>query len=139
MPEWRLSAFAPQRHHRFFRHADASAALAMPGLRSAVLRVDGRGSLRAICPLPALWEFRSPARRAGTSRAGDAGYAEAPFGFSGLSLRSLPAAVFQLAALPANHPFHDARCVAQSLRFLIARMGGEFSASFNNVIQSLVG
>src|ERR1700691_1161516 len=94
MPEWGLHAFTPPWRRRLLRHAGRSAALAMRGLRAEVLCLDGRDSLRELCPLPALRELRPSARCAGTGRAGHADLGEALTGISGLSLRPVPSEVF---------------------------------------------
>ena len=132
MPKWGLHAFTPPWRSRLFRHPCRPATLAMRGLRAEILCLDGRHPLRQLCALPALREFRSPARCPGKGGAGHADSGEALAGFPGLSLRSMPSEVFQCSSLPAHRSVHDPSSATQGLRILTAwkepgRSGPEIS------------
>jgi hypothetical protein len=121
MPKRGLLAFTSWGRRGLSRHSDFAPAVAMPGLRPAVLCLERCPFIRAIRSLPALRKFRSPARRARTRRGRHFDRREALPRLSGLPLRPLPPEVFQLDALSPDRPVHDIRRLAESLCFVVPR------------------
>jgi hypothetical protein len=92
----------------------------LPGLRQAILRLDGGHSLRALCALPALRELRFAAYCARARRCRHADLSEALSWLLPVSLRPLPPEILQHSAAPENRSVHDRRRLTERSCGLIA-------------------
>jgi hypothetical protein len=124
MSKRRLLSFSSQRHLRFLRQPHRVASLALPYLRSPVLRKTCGAPVRAIRALPQVRQFRSPAYRQGTRRKGHLGLPEAHARISRVPLRSLPREILQRLAFSPHPAFDDACRAASSFGRLAAFLSG---------------
>src|SRR3984957_382993 len=109
MPKRRMFPLASRRRGGFLGYPPAAEALALPGLRQAILRLDGGHSLRALCALPALRELRFAAYCARARRCRHADLSEALSWLFPISLRPLSPEILQHSAAPENRSIHDWR------------------------------
>src|ERR1700735_237664 len=120
MPKCRMFPLASRRRRGFLRHPPRTEALALPGLRQAILRLDGGHSLHALRALPPLRELRFAAYCARARRCRHADLSETLSWLFPVSLRPLPPEILQHSAAPENRSVHDWRRLTEDSRGLIA-------------------